>query len=170
MNGQPEAPKAPQESKESKASKTSKGTSRIVVGVDGSESSKEALRWAVRQADLTDSHVNAVIAWEYPPLYGSIGWLDAPQELAGNIKMWADQALDGAIREVVKAGDMSRVKATVAYGTPAAVLLEAAGDASLLVVGSRGRGGFSGALLGSVSQHCSQHAPCPVVVVRGGEH
>ncbi|MER6310190.1 universal stress protein [Streptomyces sp. NPDC001657] len=158
MNGQPKGPK---ETKE---------TRPIVVGVDGSESSKEALRWAVRQAELTDSQVSAVIAWEYPPLYGSIGWLDAPQELAGHIKMWADQALDGAVREVVKAGDMSRVKATVAYGTPAAVLLDAAQGASLLVVGSRGRGGFSGALLGSVSQHCSQHAPCPVVVVRGGEH
>ncbi|GAB7035470.1 universal stress protein [Streptomyces sp. NPDC021749] len=161
MNGRPNGPK------ETKGTKETKETRPIVVGVDGSESSKEALRWAVRQAELTDSGVHAVIAWEYPPLYGSIGWLDAPQELAGNMKMWADQALDGAIREVVKAGDTSRVKATVAYGTAAAVLLEAARDASLLVVGSHGRGGFSGALLGSVSQHCSQHAPCPVVVVRG---
>ncbi len=138
----------------------------IVVGVDGSDSSKEALRWAVRQAELTGFTVNAVIAWEYPPLYGSIGWLDAPQELAGNIKMRAGQALEDAIGEVVKPGDAPRVKATVAYGTAAAVLLDAARDASLLVVGSRGHGGFAGALLGSVSQHCTQHAPCPVVVVR----
>lgn len=140
---------------------------RIVVGVDGSESSKGALRWAVRQAELTDGTVNAVIAWEYPPLYGSIGWLDAPQSIAGDMKVWAAQALDGAIRDVVKTGEAARVKATVAYGTAAAVLLDAARDADLLVVGSHGHGGFSGALLGSVSQHCSQHASCPVVVVRG---
>ncbi|MFG2859207.1 universal stress protein [Streptomyces sioyaensis] len=140
---------------------------RIVVGVDGSPSSKEALRWAVRQAEVTHDGVNAVIAWEYPPLYGSIGWLDAPQSLAQDMKVWAAQTLDDAITEVVKTGDTSRVTPTVAYGTAAAVLLEAARGASLLVVGSRGHGGFSGALLGSVSQHCTQHAPCPVVVIRG---
>ncbi|MFI0786295.1 universal stress protein [Streptomyces lydicus] len=140
---------------------------RIVVGVDGSESSKAALRWAVGQAELTGTTVNAVIAWEYPPLYGSIGWLDAPQELEGNMKLWAGQALDDAVREVVKTSDAGRVTSTVAYGTAPAVLLDASRDASLLVVGSRGHGGFAGALLGSVSQHCTQHAPCPVVVVRG---
>lgn len=144
-----------------------KASGRIVVGVDGSKSSKEALRWAVHQADATGCSVNAVIAWEYPPLYGSIGWLDAPQTLAEDLKVWAGQALDDSIREVVRSSDASRVEATVAYGTAAAVLLEAARGASLLVVGSRGQGGFSGALLGSVSQHCTQHAPCPAVVVRG---
>ncbi|MFD8544500.1 universal stress protein [Streptomyces sp. NPDC059649] len=170
MNGEPKRPEETKPTEQTQQKKGTQGTLPIVVGVDGSECSKEALRWAVRQAELTDCGVNAVIAWEYPPLYGSIGWLDAPQELAGNMKMWADQALDGAIREVVKASDTSRVKATVAYGTPAAVLLEAARHASLLVVGSHGHGGFGGALLGSVSQHCSQHAPCPVVVVRGVDH
>ncbi|MGI5255934.1 universal stress protein [Streptomyces angustmyceticus] len=144
-----------------------KESGHIVVGVDGSASSKEALRWAVRQAELTGCRVDAVIAWEYPPLYGSIGWVDAPQEIAGSIKLAAARALDDAIQEVAKTGDVSPVHAAVAYGTAAAVLLEAARDASLLVVGSRGHGGFSGALLGSVSQHCTQHAPCPVVVVRG---
>ncbi|MFE1176129.1 universal stress protein [Streptomyces sp. NPDC058773] len=144
-----------------------KESGRIVVGVDGSPSSKEALRWAVRQAGLTHDSVHAVIAWEYPPLYGSIGWLDAPQSLARDIKVWAEQTLDDAIKEVVKKGDPSRVEPTVAYGTAATVLLEAARGASLLVVGSRGLGGFSRALLGSVSQHCTQHAPCPVVVIRG---
>ncbi|MEU8995379.1 universal stress protein [Streptomyces caniferus] len=145
-----------------------KESGRIVVGVDGSPSSKEALRWAVRQAKLIHAGVNAVIAWEYPPLYGSIGWLDAPQSLAEDMRVWAGQALDDAIREIVTTGDIARVKPTVAYGTAAAVLLEAARGATLLVVGSRGQGGFSGALLGSVSQHCTQHAPCPVVVIRAG--
>ncbi|MFF4603238.1 universal stress protein [Streptomyces sp. NPDC001339] len=142
----------------------------IVVGVDGSESSKEALRWAVHQGRLTHCPVHAVIAWEYPPLFGSIGWLDAPQELAPDAKVWAGQSLDRAVEEVVGAAEAARIRTTVAYGTPAAVLLEAAEDAALLVVGSRGHGGFTGALLGSVSWHCTQHAPCPVVVVRGRNH
>ncbi|MHB6904440.1 universal stress protein [Streptomyces sp. DB-54] len=139
---------------------------RIVVGVDGSESSKEALRWAVRQAELTDSAVYAVTAWEYPPLYGSIGWIDAPQELAGDIKGAASRALDDAVKEAVPPEQMARVRCGLAYGTPAAVLLDQARGADLLVVGSHGHGGFAGALLGSVGRHCAQHAPCPVVVVR----
>ncbi|MGW5114216.1 universal stress protein [Streptomyces noursei] len=140
---------------------------RIVVGVDGSESSKDALRWAVRQAELTDSTVDAVTAWEYPPLYGSIGWIDAPQELAGDIKGAASRALNHAVKEAVPPDQTARVHCGLAYGTPAAVLLDQARGADLLVVGSHGHGGFAGALLGSVGQHCTQHAPCPVVVVRG---
>ncbi|QHC23014.1 universal stress protein [Streptomyces sp. GS7] len=139
---------------------------RIVVGVDGSESSEEALRWAVRQAELTDSTVDAVTAWEYPPLYGSIGWIDAPQELASDMKAAASQALDHAVKEAVAPEQQARIHSVLAYGTPAAVLLDQARGADLLVVGSRGHGGFAGALLGSVGQHCTQHAPCPVVVVR----
>ncbi|UJB46354.1 MULTISPECIES: universal stress protein [Streptomyces] len=139
---------------------------RIVVGVDGSESSKEALRWAVRQAELTDSTVHAVTAWEYPPLFGSIGWVDAPQELAGDIKGAASRALDHAIEEAVPPEQVKRIHRGLAYGTPAVVLLDQARGADLLVVGSHGHGGFAGALLGSVGQHCTQHAPCPVVVVR----
>ncbi|MFE6691818.1 universal stress protein [Streptomyces sp. NPDC057743] len=141
---------------------------RIVVGVDGSDSSKEALRWAVRQAELTDGVVRAVTAWEYPPLYGSIGWIDAPQELAGDLKGVASRALDDAIEEVVPPAQVARVHRSLAYGTPAAVLLDQAKGADLLVIGSHGHGGFTGALLGSVGQHCTQHAPCPVVVVRSG--
>ncbi|MFE6691796.1 universal stress protein [Streptomyces sp. NPDC057743] len=143
-----------------------KGKDRIVVGVDGSDSSKEALRWAVRQAELTDSTVCPVTAWEYPPLYGSIGWIDAPRELAADVKNAAGQTLDQTIKDVVPPEQMARVCGGLAYGTPVAVLLDQARDADLLVVGSRGHGGFAGALLGSVSQHCTQHAPCPVVVVR----
>ncbi|MFE7607041.1 universal stress protein [Streptomyces celluloflavus] len=140
---------------------------RIVVGIDGSQSSQHALRWAVRQAEMTHSVVNAVIAWECPPLYGSIGWSEGPRELAAHLKEQARTTLDETITKVVGARNAAKVETTVAYGTAAAALLEAARDASLLVVGSRGHGGFTGVLLGSVSQHCTQHAPCPVVIVRG---
>jgi len=136
----------------------------IVVGVDGSEPSKEALHWAVRQAELEHSTVRAVMAWEYPPLYGSIGWIDAPQQLATDMQVWAGQTLDGAVREVVSAYDAPRVDSTVAYGTPSGVLHEAAQDASLLVLGSRRRKLF-GTLRSSLSRHFTRHAPCPVVVV-----
>ncbi|MFI0902964.1 universal stress protein [Streptomyces sioyaensis] len=140
------------------------GHDRIVVGVDGSESSKEALHWAVRQAELDHSTVNAVLAWEYPPQYGSIGWITAPQELATDLEVRADQTLDGAISEVVRAHDAPRVSATVAYGRPSGVLQHAAQDASLLVLGRRRRG-ILGALRGSLSRHVTRHVPCPVVVV-----
>ncbi|MFF9481868.1 universal stress protein [Streptomyces sp. NPDC014733] len=140
---------------------------RIVVGVDGSESSRAALAWAVRQAELTHATVNAVTAWEYPPLYGSLGWLEAPDELRATLELSAGQALSDTVGSVVDPRTGPRVETVVAYGTAAAVLLDAARGADLLVVGSRGRGGFSGALLGSVSRHCTAHAPCPVVVVRG---
>ncbi|WP_229922160.1 universal stress protein [Streptomyces noursei] len=116
---------------------------RIVVGVDGSESSKAALRWALRQAELTDSTVHAVTAWEYPPLYGSIGWLDAPQELTGDTKAAASRALDHAIEEVVPPEQVKRIHRGLAYGTPAVVLLDRARGADLLVVGSHGHGGFA---------------------------
>ncbi|MFI9076477.1 universal stress protein [Streptomyces sioyaensis] len=136
----------------------------IVVGVDGSESSKEALHWAVRQAELDHSTVHAVLAWEYPPQYGSIGWINAAQELATDLEVQADQTLDGAISEVVRAHDPPRVCATVAYGRPAGVLQHAAQGATLLVVGRRRRR-ILGALGGSLSRHVTRRAPCPVVVV-----
>ncbi|WP_406102481.1 universal stress protein [Streptomyces sp. NBC_01003] len=112
------------------------------------------------QGEPTGSTVNAVTAWGYPPLYGSIGWLDAPQEISGAIRERMSQALDDAVEEAVHE-IASRIKKTVAYGTAAAVLLDAARTALLLVVGSRGCGWFTGALLGSVSQHCTQHGARP---------
>lgn len=140
------------------------GNECIVVGVDGSQSSKEALHWAVRQAEREHTTVNAVMAWEYPPMYGSIGWIDAPQHLATDMKVWAGETLNGAVSEVVSAYDAPPVAATVAYGTPSGVLQEAARDASLLVVGSRRRGVLGG-LRSSLSRRFARRAPCPVVVV-----
>ncbi|MCC9309550.1 universal stress protein [Kitasatospora sp. RB6PN24] len=139
---------------------------KIVAGVDGSEQSRRALRWAMRQAELTGAVLEAVIAWE-PPFSGWGGNVRPDEENA-----LADQArkvLVESIEKVSDSGPAVEVTARVLEGTPAQVLLKAAADdgVALLVVGSRGLGGFTGALLGSVGQHCAQHAPCPVVIVRG---
>jgi nucleotide-binding universal stress UspA family protein len=147
------------------------GGPRIVAGVDGSPSSVSALRWAVGQAGLTGASVDAVMAWHYPDLAASGGYGLA----AGAIEPRYDfrEAAEKFVAEAIASGldpaSDVRVRARVAEGNPARVLLDAADGAALLVVGSRGHGGFTEALLGSVSQHCVHHARCPVVVVRGEE-
>jgi nucleotide-binding universal stress UspA family protein len=104
--------------------------------------------------------VHAVISWALPTTYGwgvalEYDWQD-------NARSILDKALGEALGEV----EAARVHRHVIEGHPARALLDAATDADLLVVGSRGHGGFNGMLLGSVSQHVIAHAPCPVVVVR----
>jgi nucleotide-binding universal stress UspA family protein len=141
---------------------------RIVVGVDGSDSSKRALRWAVRQAELTEGVVAAVTAWDFPQFHGALGWLPPSSSDEAALADRARGELLAAVEETVGSRPRVEVRTEVRYGAPAGVLLDAARDASLLVVGSRGRGGFAGLLLGSVAQHCTQHAACPVVVVRDG--
>jgi nucleotide-binding universal stress UspA family protein len=143
------------------------GAPRIVVGVDGSPTSRAALRWAVRQAKLTDGTVDAVIAWEIPMVLQSYGWAPIYVEEAGDFKGNARKTLDTVISEEVGPADSQRVRSLVVNGHPAQALIDAADGADLLVVGSRGHGSFAEALLGSVSQHCAHHAPCPVLVVRG---
>ena len=142
------------------------GGPRIVAGVDGSESSISALRWAIRQAGLTDAAVDAVIAWHYPDLATSGMAVGAIDPSYGFFRESAEKIIADAISTLDPASDVP-VRAYVAQGHAAQVLLDAAAGADLLVVGSRGHGGFAEALLGSVSQHCVQHALCPVVVVRG---
>ncbi|MFD5466526.1 universal stress protein [Kitasatospora sp. NPDC127059] len=134
---------------------------RIVVGVDGSGSSRAALRWALRQAALVGATVEAVTTWEYPVYYG----LGMPM-LDGDFAGFAGKALAEAVAEEAGRDCPVEVQERVARGNAAQVLLMAAEGAELLVLGSRGHGGFTGALLGSVTQHCVQHASCPVVVIR----
>ena len=139
---------------------------RIVVGVDGSHCSKTALRWAMAQAWRTGATVEAVNAWQDPVAYGyAPGW--TPAMYGGeSISVLTQKILDQTVAEVAgQEGRPSEVLTRVVQGHPAQVLMEAATGAQLLVVGSRGHGTFAGILLGSVSQHCVQHAPCPVVVV-----
>jgi len=141
------------------------GAPRIVVGVDGSPSSRAALRWAVGQARLTGGTVDAVIAWQIPLMLENYSWAPIGVEEARDFAEDARKRLDAAIGEEVRPADSELVRSQVVRGHPAQVLLDAAAD--LLVVGSRGHGSFAGALLGSVGQHCVHHAPCPVLIMRG---
>jgi nucleotide-binding universal stress UspA family protein len=137
----------------------------IVVGVDGSKPSLDALRWAGRQAELTGSPLVAVIAWHYPTAY----WTPAVPEgvdFGGDAK----RALDKAVDEAFDGKPPVPVTTVVAEGSPAYALISIAAKADLIVVGSRGHGAFSGMLLGSVSEHAVTNADCPVVVVRHPHH
>ncbi len=148
-------------------SKQQASARRIVVGVDGSPSSRAALAWAVRQAELTGASIDAVSAWHYPVMVGGYAW--APVSVldeSADFAAVAARELDNAISETVAPDSQVKISTSVQEGIAAQVLLEAAHGADLLVVGSRGHGGFTGALLGSVSQHCAHHAPCPLVIVR----
>jgi nucleotide-binding universal stress UspA family protein len=144
---------------------------RIVVGVDGSPCSKRALGWAVHEAYLAGATVEAIASWQDPTMSGyGFGWMPP---VSGESQDWAvvtDTYLKEAVTEAVSHhGEQVEVVSRVVEGHPAQVLLDAAVGAQLLVVGSRGHGTLAGMLLGSVSQHCVQHAPCPVVVVPLGE-
>lgn len=141
---------------------------RIVVGVDGSEGSVEALRWALQQADRSggDSKVVAIHAWH--DVYAA----GAPFTVAVNPQVYGDAAervLERAVDEAT-GGKPELVERSIVRDAPANAIVEASKDAELVVVGSRGRGGFAGLLLGSVSQQIVHHAKCPVVVIPAGWH
>lgn len=142
--------------------------STIVVGVDGSDGSLKALRFALEEARLHQSELKAVAAWFIPPAVYGAGWAAAPIDLDGYRKV-AEDSLEKCLTDVGAAGSGVSVTSLVREGQPADVLCEEARDADLLVVGSRGRGGFRGLLLGSVSQQCAHHARCPVVIVPNDE-
>jgi nucleotide-binding universal stress UspA family protein len=141
--------------------------SRIVVGVDGSESSERALRWAQFIADAAGTSLDVVAAWQ--PFTG-FGWLGAGSEAvptgwdpASNAEEVLTATIDKLFGEYRPAG----LQLTVRQGNAAKVLLEASAGAYMLIVGSRGHGGFTGLLLGSVSAACAEHAKCPVLVLHG---
>jgi nucleotide-binding universal stress UspA family protein len=137
------------------------GSESIVVGVDGSEPSKAALRWAVRQAALTHARLEVVWAWEFPPMYGfAIGY---PEDL--DLEAEAKEQLSNVVAEILGPDPGIEVTQTVVEGHPALVLQELSGDASLLVVGCRGLGAFRGMVLGSVSAFLASHARSPVVII-----
>ena len=135
---------------------------RIVVGVDGSVSSKAALAWAIRQGQLTGAVVEAVTTWEFPTVYG----YPAPILDNVNLEELATKVVTDAITDVTAAMTAGELRYMVVEGNAARVLLKESARADLLVVGSRGHGGFVEALLGSTGQHCVHHATCPVVVIR----
>ena len=137
---------------------------RIVVGVDGSEQSKDALRWAQRIAAVEHAAIDVVGAWAWPSVLGLSG---VPMDYSpkDDIEKELTETVD-AIFGAHRPPDLS-VRAV--NGTAAHVLVEESRGALLVVVGSRGLGGFMGLLLGSVSRHVAEHASCPVLVVHGNK-
>jgi nucleotide-binding universal stress UspA family protein len=140
---------------------------RVVVGVDGSKPSHGALRWARFMADMTGSTLEAVMVWQQISAYGvgTAGWATVPSD-------WdpaedARRVLTGTVEEVFGPTKPEGMILTVREGGPAHALIEISGEARMLVMGSRGHGGFAGLLLGSVSTACAEHASCPVLVIHG---
>lgn len=139
---------------------------RIVVGVDGSETAELATRWAAAEARCRGASLELVAAWEVPTNTTGFGLAPITEDIVKGLQKAAEETVGDAIDLArAEAGDID-VTTAVVEGQAARVLLDAAVDADLLVVGSRGRGGFRELLLGSVSQQCAHYAPCPVVIVR----
>ncbi|HKO75380.1 MAG TPA: universal stress protein [Gaiellaceae bacterium] len=136
----------------------------IVVGVDGSEHGERALEWAVKEAGLRGARLRLVAAWHLPPaVYSGPGYIPT----AGTRESFEEPAGEAAEVAAARARDAGvEADAVVREGQAAEVLVEEAANADMLVVGSRGHGGFTGLLLGSVSAQCAHHAVCPLVIVR----
>jgi nucleotide-binding universal stress UspA family protein len=153
----------------------SKSIPAVVVGVDGSAGAQEALRWALAEGRLRNSRVRVVHAWTFGYIGSSVEWfpyLDGslnPYTSVGidlsDLHSAAEQLLERSLAEVGDETEGVEIERLVVQGAAAAILVSAVAPGDLLVVGSRGHGGFVGLLLGSVSQQCVHHAPCPVVVV-----
>ena len=133
---------------------------RVLVGVDGSPSSIGALRYAARVAEAFSAPLEVVTTWAYPP-YASPYTADAwsPEEDAKTILNDSVEAAFG--------GTAPALRRTIIAGPPARMLIEESKTCGMLVLGSRGHGGFAGLLLGSVSSACAEHAHCPVLIVHG---
>ena len=141
------------------------GGGDVVVGVDHSDGSKRALRWAVSEASRRGSRLVAVHGWQIPVGLPSQGMSPPPvfdDELIANAELMLSDLVDEALVGIETPPQVD--KRAVPLGGSQALLREAKG-AEVLVVGSRGRGGFAGLLLGSTSQQCLHHAPCTIVIV-----
>lgn len=145
-------------------------TRRVVVGVDGSPQSVEALHFAAREAKLRGATLHVISSYAYPYITLLVPLGPEPptrEQLRADALETIEQALAQVAESDPAIVEIETVREAV-EATPVAALLEAAAGADLLVVGARGRGGFAGLRLGSVSQQCAQHAPCPVVIVPAG--
>jgi len=134
----------------------------VVVGVDGSDGSKAALRWAADYARPVQGRLRVVGAWQFPTMYYGYAVALPEDDLATE----TEHAVRDAVVEVLGSEPGIEIETCIEQGPAAEVLRDAAEAADLLVVGSRGHGAFAGMLLGSVSSHVVHHADCPVVVVR----
>jgi nucleotide-binding universal stress UspA family protein len=154
------------------ADETTSKPSRVVVGVDGSAGSIVALEWAAQEAGLRGVAVHVVMAWQRQQTFGSANvfgvGMDPTFDTEESLAAAAAQMATRLVEDAGKEGDVPMTWETV-EGHPATALLGVVEDEDILVVGSRGHGGFVSALLGSVSQHVVTHARCPVVVIPGSE-
>lgn len=137
------------------------GKGAIVVGVDGSASSISALRWAAHLVPVAGSSLRAVAVWQFPMTFDAYAPVGGhPDELARNV-------LDDALQAAFAEDHPCPIETIVRRGSAAQVLIEESQSASMVVVGSRGHGGFAGLLLGSVSSAVAERSHCPALVVHG---
>ena len=135
---------------------------RILVGFDGSDEAKRALRWAVELAHLIHAEVQAIHAWDFPSNY------DFPYAFGGwDPAVDPQREFDAAVDEIATDRRDVLLALDVVRGDPARTLIEESGRATMLVVGSRGLGGFAALVMGSVSAKCVRHSACPVLVIHG---
>jgi nucleotide-binding universal stress UspA family protein len=139
----------------------------IIAGVDGSDESRVALQWAYDEAAHHGASLTVVMTWHPPalpqsPPYGAL----TEKDYESQPRLEALGVLDRLVAGLETRTPEVDVRTAIEEGSPARVLIERSKGADLVVVGSRGHGGFAGMLLGSVSQHLVTHAECPVVVVR----
>ncbi len=140
----------------------------IVVGIDGSEPSEEALRWAAAEARRRGLGLEVVTCWSYPLVPWGVDQPALPgEDFEAEVRAVAEAEIDRVLGPDRSSLDL---QLTLLQGAPSLRLLEFDHAADLIVVGSRGQGGFAGLLLGSVSQHLAEHARCPVVIVRPKAH
>ena len=143
----------------------------ITVGVDGSPIGREALRWALAEALLRGARLRVVHSWSIPPLTATgVGMIPAYDLLRGELGAAAEKTLAGELEQAGARGENVEIEPRIVQGDAARAILDGAADADLLVVGSRGHGAVTGAVLGSVSRACLYHAPCPVAVVHASNH
>ncbi len=137
---------------------------RLVVGVDGSSSSLAALDWIATMAEATATTVEVVATWEWPQSYGAGVVYPSGYDPRGD----AEALVNEAVRTARQHHPRVEIVPLVIEGRAATVLVDVSRGADMLALGSRGHGELSGALLGSVTEHCAGRAHCPVLVVRDG--
>jgi nucleotide-binding universal stress UspA family protein len=137
----------------------------IVVGIDGSKGAARALRFAAEEARLRQRGLRIVSAWHVPAAFYAGGPIGPSGVSAGEFEHSTRTAAERQVAQGLAAYRDINHELVVQEGHPASVLLEQSADADMLVLGSRGLGGFRGLLLGSVGQECTHHARCPVVIV-----
>ncbi len=137
----------------------------IVVGVDGSAGSEDALRFAAEEAKQRHARLRVVHAWHVPVAANGAGFAMAYPIAPEELEEGAKKTLEKSVRALAEALDGIDVEQVVEQGQASEVLVKQTDGAELLVVGTRGHGGFVGLLLGSVSQQCAHHAHCPVAIV-----